>query len=416
MTAIPRDIAAAQGKRYDVVVVGGGIYGAMALMHAAARGLSALLLERSDFGGATSFNSLRVMHGGLRFLQSLDIPRSREMIAARAWLLEHFPELVAPLSCLMPLYNQGLRRTWTLGPALGLDNLLSAGANAGLRPDRRIAPGHLVGPQGVRRLFPQVNAAGLKGGAIWQDALLADSNRLITETLRWAGSMGAAALNYTAAGELLTHDRQVRGITAIDEISGERFEVESKVIINAAGPGSRACARLWDRDIPRLFQPSLAWNLLFDRPQLSDHALAVSAPATSPEQGQVYFLVPWKGKVLAGTGHSSSTTPASTHVSEQQIEAMIKQINASIPGLDLNSSEVTHVFSGLLPVRRPGSTQLASREVIYDHGRHQGPRGLFSVSGVKLVAAPIVASKVISAVCERCLPSQSAPHTLPPRP
>lgn len=115
---IRRDPAAAAQESYDLIVIGGGIYGIALALESSRRGWRPLLLERGDFGGETSLNSLGIVHGGLRYLQSLDIIRFRESVAERRWFLAHFPDLVEPLKCLMPLYGGGLRRRSVIAAAL----------------------------------------------------------------------------------------------------------------------------------------------------------------------------------------------------------------------------------------------------------------------------------------------------------
>ncbi|HET9229063.1 MAG TPA: FAD-dependent oxidoreductase, partial [Thermoanaerobaculia bacterium] len=152
---IVRDPRGAASASYDLLVVGGGFYGTLLTLEAARRGLSVLLLERDDFGGATSWNSLRIVHGGLRYLQSLDFARYRESAAERRWFLETFPDLVEPLPCLMPLYDPPrggrLRRPWAFHLALALSR----------------AEGRVVDAAEAVRIFPDVDRAGLLGGALW---------------------------------------------------------------------------------------------------------------------------------------------------------------------------------------------------------------------------------------------------------
>jgi len=122
--AIRRDPAGAAQSRFDLIIVGGGVYGIMIALEATRRGLAPLLLERDDFAAATSANSLRILHGGLRYLQRLDIGRSLESIRERAWWLSQFPEHAAPLPCLMPLYGGGFRRPAVLSQGLRLNDWL----------------------------------------------------------------------------------------------------------------------------------------------------------------------------------------------------------------------------------------------------------------------------------------------------
>ena len=82
---IRRDPATAAQKTFDLIVIGAGIHGAAAALEATRRGLNVLVIDRGDFGGETSWNSLRVLHGGLRYLQNLDLARFRESVRARSW-------------------------------------------------------------------------------------------------------------------------------------------------------------------------------------------------------------------------------------------------------------------------------------------------------------------------------------------
>jgi len=403
MTRIVREPIQASDEDYDVVIVGGGIYGAMLLLVAAAHDLKAVLIERNDFGSETSFNSLRIIHGGLRYLQSLDMLRSKTMIAERAWLLKNFPDLIFHLPCLMPIYNRGLRSKSMMRFALRLDNLLSSHANQSLDKGRRVPAGRLIPPSQVQQLFPMVDRLGLKAGAIWHDACVPDSQRLIMELLRWSVSMGGRALNYIEAGKLLKNGTSVCGVLGHDRVTDEYFDLRARVVINATGPSSRSLAARYDRDIPHLFRPSMAWNVLFDRPQISDHAVAVSK---ADRRAHTYFLLPWKGRLLVGTGHGPVTNEFDKVVTAEQLYRMIEGVNRAVAGLNLQIGEIARVFPGLLPVRHDGTIDLTSREAIYDHGRHGGPQGLFTVSGAKLVAAHRVAVKTMRAVCSRFFPNQ----------
>ena len=253
---ITRDPEAAGRESYDLVIVGGGIYGAMLALESSLGGLRPLLLEREDFGGATSFNSLRIIHGGLRYLQGLDLPRFFESVAERRWLLKTFPEQVKPLPCLMPLYGQGLKRPAILRLALTINDWLSRSGNEGLAEDSRLPGSRVIGAAEVKAIFPAVDPRDLRGGAVWYDAAMEDSQRVLMEVLRWACAAGAKVLNYVEARELLRTASGVAGVRAWDQESGKGYEYRSGVVINAAGPWCREVAARFDRD-PAGLVPSL---------------------------------------------------------------------------------------------------------------------------------------------------------------
>jgi len=120
-----RDLDALAAQVFDIVVVGGGIHGAWIAWRAAREGYRVALIEKHDFGGATSANSLKILHGGLRYLQHLDFGRMRSSIRARREFGRRAPHLVQPLPCLMPLRRVGLRSPWVLGPALLANDVIS---------------------------------------------------------------------------------------------------------------------------------------------------------------------------------------------------------------------------------------------------------------------------------------------------
>jgi glycerol-3-phosphate dehydrogenase len=195
------------------------------------------------------------------------------------------------------------------------------------------------------------------------------------------------------AGDLLKINNCVAGVTAIDQKTKQSLEYRARVVINAAGPWCRKIAKRFDCDKAKLFRGSLAWNVLLGRKPLSNYAVAV-APIRAG--GQTYFLLPWKGKLLAGTGHvpwfNSTENPMPT---EEQMQEFLNDLNLAIPGLELHQGDIVHIFAGLLPVTKDGSVDLVSREVIVDHAEQGGPKGLYSVSGVKYTTSRLVAEKTL---------------------
>ncbi len=409
---IGRDPAGAGGKRYDLIVVGGGVYGVMLTLEAARRGLRPLLLERGDFGGGTSWNSLRIVHGGLRYLQSLDLPRFRESVGERRWFLRTFPELVRPLPCLMPLRGRGLKRPAVLRLALGANDLLSAGRNQGVPADRHLARGRVLSVADTVARVPAVAREGLEGAALWYDAAFASPQRVLVESLHWACAVGALALNYVEVTRILVDGGRVVGVAARDLVTGAIHEFCADRVANCTGPAVRAFGRSADRDLPSLFRPSVAFNLLLDRDPLFDGALAVQPPRAG---GPIYFLVPWQGRVCAGTYHAGVAAEEADPALEADahVSAMLEDLNAALPGWMLGRDAVLRVLAGLMPVTRSGSTRLSARPVIHDHGTAGGPAGLVSVSGVKFTTARRVAERALGRLIPAARPAAA---TAPARP
>lgn len=393
MTDIGRDPAQAAARRYDLIIIGGGIYGVTLAFEACRRGLASLLLEKTDFGSQTSFNSLRILHGGLRYLQKLDLRRFTDSVSERRWFLKNMEATIAPLPCLMPLYGQGLQRPSIFRLAFQVNDYLSRRRNDGISGHRHLPSCTVLNREQTRSIYDQVPTSKLQGGAQWYDAVMPDSQLVLMEILGRARQGGAVALNYCEALALLTSRGKVLGVTATDRASGTDHDFLANTVINASGPWAREVGARLHHDLPDLFHPSLAWNLLLDKPPLSDRALAVSARKSG---SRTYFLVPWKGRILAGTGHAAwHASPEKPIPNSEQIEHFLADLNSAAPALKASLNDIIHVFSGLLPVKKSGGTELTTRELIIDHAQKGGPAGLFSVAGVKFTTARLVADRLL---------------------
>ena len=406
---ISRQPEEASQETYDLIVVGGGVYGIALLLEASRRGVRALLLEQSDFGSETSWNSLRIVHGGLRYLQSLDLPRFFESVGERRWFLRHFPDLVRPLPCLMPLYGQGLKRPSVFRMALAANSLLSMNRNRGVSPAGVLPAGEVLSPAATLERFPEAVEEGLLGSALWYDAAMPDSQRLLIEMLHWASECGGTALNYMQATGYRRSTDGVATISALDRSGDRELTFRAPLVVNAAGPWCREVANRFDRDIPGLFHYSLAFNVVLDREPLSEAGLAVM-PGRSG--GRTYFLVPWKGRIMAGTYHAPwHGSRQEALITEEMKRAFLEDLNDSVPGFDLEPGDIQQVHWGLLPARSAGTDQIATRPVILHHADHGGPEGLYSVSGVKFTTARLVAEQTLRKILRssgRALPAPVA--------
>lgn len=390
--SLERDVDRLSGEAFDWLIVGGGAYGVALLFEAARRGRRALLLEAEDFGGETSWHSLRILHGGFRYLQTLDLGRFRQSMAERRWFLRHFPDLAAPLDCLLPLYGEGLRRPPVFRLALPLDALLSLDRNAGVEPSRHLRAGRVLSREATLGLVPGLRADRLQGAAFWQDGAMARSEALLVEWLRWAVALGGAALNRMRVRRITVEGGRASGVVASDGVGGGEVSFRAGAVVNAAGPWSRALAAGVDRDRPALFHGSLAFNLLLDRAPVSGDV----AVAVEPGDVGTLFLHPHQGRILVGTRHLAHpgplTLPASAQVPEAAINGVLEALNRSLRGFDVGLSDVVEVRAGYLPATAPGLPTQAKRPVIVDHGADGGPIGLHSVSGVKWTTARAVAA------------------------
>lgn len=375
--------------RFDAVVAGGGIYGILLALEGASRGQRIALLERDDFGGGTTSNHMRTIHGGLRYLQSLDLRRAVASNRQREWWLRSFPDLINPIPCLMPLYGEGLRRPQAFVAAFALSKLLGL-HNTGRRTG-------VISSAEVRALLPYRRDQELDGGALWHDAFMPRPHRVVAELLHWAEAAGAILRNRT---ELLSAAQRARrgGDSAwrlsVRSRSGETFELEARWIINATGPATDATIRrITGRQRERVLLPTLAWGMLLNRPPVSKCSLAVAPPG---KNRRMYFVHPYGDLVLAGTGHAGlpADAPLSSGPSERQLQHMLSDLDEALPGFGPTREQVRHVFRGILPGVRAGSEELLKKPLIINHGSRDGAPGAWTVLGVKFTEAPFVANRL----------------------
>ena len=385
-----RDLPGLVEREFDVLVVGGGIYGLTIAYDAAQRGLSVALVEKADFGSATSFNHLKTIHGGLRYLQTADFTRMRESISERRAFARIAPRLVWPLAFAMPTKSSLTRNPLAWKAALAFDGVVGRRRNEGVDPERHLPPGRIVTGADCRALFegalPSVSSA-----AVWHDYQMLESDRLTLSFASAAAANGARLANYVEAIRLLSAGGHVAGVSARDVLTGEAFDVRSRVVVNAAGPWVDTLA---GRASPDPGQIQLkAMNLVTSRPA---RPAALVAPTRA---GRALVLLPWNGRTLVGTSESPDEhRPDDQAVSRREVDAFLAEVNETFPMLALKPEEITLVHRGIVPAARSnGHLSLLSHPRIIDHAA-QGAARLISVIGVKYTTARAVAERVVDLV------------------
>ena len=225
-----------ESRDFDLLVIGAGIHGVCVARDAAMRGLSVALIDRGDLGGETSHNSLKIIHGGIRYLQHLDFARVRQSIVECRFWLRCAPHLVRPLKFVIPGYGHAMRGVAALAVATGLYNLLSIGSNRGVSLFNRVSAGGVMSKARILEMLPELKQKGLTGAAYWYDGQMLDADRVVLECVQSAVEEGAIVCNYVRACSLLHRGRHVCGVTAEDAVSGRGFEIRATQCINSAGP------------------------------------------------------------------------------------------------------------------------------------------------------------------------------------
>lgn len=407
MRILARDLAGLGRQRFDIVVIGGGIFGACVAWDASLRGLSVALLEQGDFSHATSANHFKMVHGGIRYLQHGDVSRIRESSRERSALLRIAPHLVAPLPILIPTYGHGIKGKELLAMGMAAYDLLTWDRNRGLQPARRIPGGQLLSRQEVLKHFPDLPTRGLTGGALFRDGQMYNSPRMALSFLRAAVAKGAMVANYARVNAFLRKDDRILGITGQDVLTGEKLEVHGKLVVNTAGPWAH---RLLANDAglclrpPPVFSRDLA--LVTSRPWPAPYGLACpirsqDADSVLDRGGRHLFVVPWRGHSLVGVWHKVfPKTPEQITVSEEDLSGFIGEANQAYPGLGINREDISMINMGLTLFgdesrQAEGKISFGKRSRLVDHVREDGVEGLITLIGVRATTARGMAEKVI---------------------
>jgi glycerol-3-phosphate dehydrogenase len=405
-----RDLDQLTSRTFDVLVVGGGIYGLTIAYDAAQRGLSVALVERNDFGSGSSFNHLRTIHGGLRYLQSLDISRARESIGERRTTARIAPQAVRPLPFAVPIYRSLMRGKLAMRAGFALDRLVSADRNRGAPASHRLPGGRVVSRSHAAERFPGLRRQGLTGAAVFYDYVTTEPDRLTFSFALAAAEHGASLANYVEAVAPLVDGRRVTGVSARDTLSTRTLEIAARLTVNATG--GRVDGLLKPLGISTGIPMLKAMNLVTKR-DAGDEALGGRSAS-----GRNLFLVPWRDRALFGTWESDRTCdPDDTTVSERDVATFMAELNQAFPALDLSMADVTLVHRGVVPAAVHGDrVSLQGHEQIRDHAT-EGFEGLLTVAGTKFTTARGVAERVtdtvLSKLKQRPVPCRTAKTPLP---
>lgn len=379
-----RDLAALAGREHDVLVVGGGIYGAAAAWDAAQRGLKVGLVEAGDFGSGTSWNSLKTIHGGLRHLQRADLAGLRESARERAALLRIAPALVRPLPFLVPTYGHGRRGREALAAGLLANELLTLDRNRGVPRGARLPRSRMLSREEVLSRVPGLDPSGLTGGALWHDAQVSSSERLLLGFLEAAASAGAALANYAPVTALSREGTSIRGAMVRDLESGTEAVVRAQLVVNAAGPDAGAITGLAGIGRPAI--PLLhAANLVLRRPVISGQAVGAES------DGRFLFLAPWADRAIVGTDYRAGEPV--------DADAFFDVARRAFPWAGLDRADVGLVHRGRVP--GTGANALWTRGRVIDHEAEDGVPGLITLVSVKYTTARAAAERAVDLACRR---------------
>lgn len=403
-----RSVQNFEGHCFDVVVIGGGVYGLCTAWDASLRGLSVALLEKDDFAHASSSANYKLIHGGLRYLQHLDFRRMRISICERRHMMTMAPHLVAPVEFIIPCYGHGIKGPEILRSALLINDLMGYDRNRGIEPGRRIPRGRIISADEYRRRIPGQCRENLTGGAVYHDAQMYSSERLALSFGRAAEKLGACLLNYAEVKHIAREGDRVTHLEVMDKVAGRTFNVHGNLFVNMTGPWSEITRQLLSTNQPvphvvrskgvQIFTRSLASTGFTVETRQKDTTAVIA------RGGRSLFIQPWRGKSFIGqSDRIFSGNPDDFEITEEDIAEFLKEFNEACPSAGLSRKDVVHWLGGMIPVGNddpnPEAANISHRYEILDHEREDGICNMISAIGVKFTISRYIAEKVV----DRCL-------------
>jgi glycerol-3-phosphate dehydrogenase len=393
------DLRRLRDEQFDVLVIGGGVTGAGAALDAASRGLSVALVEARDLAAGTSSRSSKLIHGGLRYLEQLELHLVHEALTERGLLSTRIaPHLVRPVPILVPLMaGSPPARAWHRG-YYGA-GVLAYDAFAGVFGSGRGMPLHRhLTRDGARHIFPSLRADKIAGAIRYFDGQVDDA-RLVVNLARTAASLGAAVVTSARVTGFMREAREVIGVRVRDLESPDspEFEVRARTVVAATG--------VWSDDMSQMLsdvgvrpgmrvRASKGVHLVVPRSAITGEAGLILRTPTS-----VLFVIPWGGHWIIGTTdtdwHLDRSHPAA---SARDISYLLDQVN-TVLDRPLTTDDIEGVYAGLRPLLsgEAESTSKLSRE----HAVIEPMLGLLLVAGGKYTTYRVMAADVIDRAVRR---------------
>lgn len=363
-----------QNESFDLLIIGGGATGVGCALDAATRGLSVALVEADDFSSGTSSRSTKLIHGGVRYLEQAvkNLDRSqfnlvRDALRERSILIKLAPHLAEPIALLTPLYQVYQLPYFMTG--LKLYDRLAGKSN--------LAPSYFVTRKQALARFPQLKPKGLRGGVVYHDGQFDDA-RMNVSIAMTAHEHGAVMANHVRVEQLMKEAGRCCGAQLRDELTGARWSVNAKQVINATGPFCDHIRKLDDPDCSTMLSASSGVHIVLDK-TFSPPQLGMLIPET--DDGRVLFVLPWLGHTLVGTTDNPATIEAHPKAQGDDIDYLLEHVSEYFKA-PITRNDVKATFSGLRPLVSD-LTSLETAKLSRDHVVQISESGLVTIAGGK---------------------------------
>jgi glycerol-3-phosphate dehydrogenase len=374
---------------FDLAVIGGGINGAGIARDAVLRGLSVCLLEKDDFGSGTSSASSKMLHGGMRYLEQLELGLVFEALRERALQLRLAPHLVRSQTFLIPVYEGARRGPRMVRLGIFLYDLLALG--------RRLGRGAFLDAAAARARVPGILESGLLGAGLYFDGVMDDARLCLANVLDAAEAAAPGQLAARNYAEVLTlRETSPLEIEVRDRVRNETRRVLARWAVRAVGPWTDLGPL---SDGPPLLVPSKGAHLVLPpleaSPAHGPHGLLL----THAEDGRVFFIIPWREKTLVGTTETPfAGDPGRLRVEPEDVDYLLAAAARLFPGRSFHRRDILGAFAGVRPLARSRFSGAGTGRVSRRHRIVDGGRGVLTVVGGKYTTYRAVARQVLDRI------------------
>jgi glycerol-3-phosphate dehydrogenase len=336
-----------QGDLFDVIVVGGGITGAAIAYDAAKRGFTVALLEKGDFGGATSGATSKLIHGGLRYLKNMELSLVRESLRERKTLQNIAPNFVYPIPTLITQYGRKWDSNFVLKTGMMLYDLLSLDKGRTWDPSKRLPLHRFISSEEVLALEPNVKKENLRGAAVYYDCISIYPERLTLAFIKSAVEYGALVSNWVQVESFVrTRDRGIVGVKVIDHLTGRQVEVKGQVTINCGGAWADILLDLSDGKHPN-YEVRRSEGVHFITDKLISNHMIMSITRS----GRHVLVIPWRRHSLIGTTDKVYVgNPDYYRVTKRSLLELLDEVNECFGEGTLAYGDIKSAYGGLRPL------------------------------------------------------------------
>lgn len=381
-----RDTGRLKTEYFDIVVIGGGINGSAIARDASLRGAKAALIEKDDFASGASGKTTKLIHGGIRYLEQFNFKLVYEALAERAILLRTAHTRVHSIEFIIPVYKGDPRSMLKMRAGTLLYDMLAG--------DDNIRCHRMLKKEELSALERDIDSRNLRGGVLYCDGQMDDIGLCLDNAIS-AYDAGSAVANKLEVTGFVKEKGRITGVEADDRLTGERFRIRARVVVNATGAWSNRIVKKDEPDSSPITRPTKGIHIVY-RKLPHNRAILLSAH----KDKRIFFVIPWRDSSLIGTTDTDYTgSPDNVYADSGDVEYLLEEARRIFPNESIDRKGIITTYAGLRPlVNTQGKLPW---QVSREHLIRESAAGLISVVGGKYTTYRHLAEEVVDLALSR---------------